>query len=184
MSAAPKPWATSPAASSPSGSKHRPRPGSGPGRPHLRGRPDRHRDRRPVWQHQIPDQRGADPRMVRQPQRQRDRQAGHRPGRAHSRRGLRSPRPAQDANALVDLHCVFPHCTKPAMSCDTDHVVSYPGGQTSSKHRTPVPTPSPRQNPLAWDYTVLDRGTYLWTTPNGIKLIRDHRGTSSFPGEP
>ena len=40
---------------------------SGPGRPHLRGRADRHRDRRPVWQHPVPDQRGADPGMVRNP---------------------------------------------------------------------------------------------------------------------
>jgi hypothetical protein len=29
----------------------------------------------------------------------------------------------------------------------------------------------------AWDYVTLDRGTYLWTTPNGLQLIRDHRGT-------
>jgi hypothetical protein len=35
-----------------------------------------------------------------------------------------------------------------------------------------------------WDYSVLGRGTYLWTTPNGIRLIRNHHGTSSYPGEP
>ena len=88
-------------------------------------------------------------------------------------------------NALVDVHCVFPYCTQPAMRCDTDHVVSYPGGQTSSTNTAALCRRHHRaKTHSAWDYTVLDRGTYLWTTPNGIKLIRDHRGTSSFPGEP
>ena len=40
----------------------------------------------------------------------------------------------------------------------------------------PHDTTAPRTH-SAWDYTVLDRGTYLWTTPNGITLIRDHHGT-------
>ncbi len=87
--------------------------------------------------------------------------------------------------ALVDVHCVFPHCTKPARRCDTDHVVPCPDGETSSTNTAPLCRRHHRaKTHSAWDYTVLDRGTYLWTTPNGLQLIRDHRGTSPSPGEP
>jgi hypothetical protein len=97
-----------------------------------------------------------------------------------------APDRLKEANALVDIHCVFPHCTKPAMRCDTDHVQPYArGGSTCSHNTAPLCRRHHRAKTHgAWDYTVLDRGTYLWTTPNGIKLIRDHRGTNSFPGEP
>ncbi len=90
-----------------------------------------------------------------------------------------APDRLKDQNALVDVHCVFPHCTKPAARCDTDHVVPYDsGGQTSSANTAPLCRRHHRaKTHSTWDYSVLDRGTYLWTTPNGIKLIRDHRGT-------
>ena len=29
----------------------------------------------------------------------------------------------------------------------------------------------------AWDYVALERGTYLWTSPNGLQYLRDHTGT-------
>ena len=97
-----------------------------------------------------------------------------------------APDRLKDQNALVDVHCVFPYCTKPAMRCDTDHVVPHAeGGPTSSDNTAPLCRRHHRaKTHSAWDYSVLDRGTYLWTTPNGLKLIRDHRGTSSLPGEP
>jgi hypothetical protein len=28
-----------------------------------------------------------------------------------------------------------------------------------------------------WTYTVLDPGTYLWTSPHGYQLLRDPTGT-------
>jgi hypothetical protein len=91
----------------------------------------------------------------------------------------------KEQNALVDVHCVFPFCTEPAMRCDTDHVIRHPDGTTSSGNTAPLCRRHHRaKTHSAWDYTVLARGTYLWTTPNGIKLIRDHRGTHPFPGEP
>ena len=82
-------------------------------------------------------------------------------------------------NALVDIHCVFPHCTQPAQRCDTDHVEPYAdGGSTSSDNTAPLCRRHHRAKTHSrWDYSVLDRGTYLWTTPNGLKLIRDHLGT-------
>ena len=45
------------------------------------------------------------------------------------------------------------------------------------QHRAALPTPPRAKTHSAWDYSVLDRGTYLWTTPNGLQLIRDHTGT-------
>ncbi|MEP6814212.1 MAG: hypothetical protein ABI873_01535, partial [Marmoricola sp.] len=29
----------------------------------------------------------------------------------------------------------------------------------------------------AWGYTVIERGTYLWTSPHGYQFLRDHHGT-------
>ncbi len=91
-----------------------------------------------------------------------------------------APDRLKDQNALVDVHCVFPHCTKPAKRCDTDHVVPYAdGGPTSSTNTAPLCRRHHRaKTHSAWDYSVLDRGTYLWTTPNGLQLIRDHTGTA------
>ena len=59
-----------------------------------------------------------------------------------------APDRLKDQNALVDVHCVFPFCTQPAMRCDTDHVVAYPRRpDVLDQHRTPVPTAPPRQDP-------------------------------------
>jgi hypothetical protein len=90
-----------------------------------------------------------------------------------------APDRLKEQNSLVDVHCVFPHCTRRAERCDTDHVIAYAdGGTTSSANTAPLCRRHHRAKTHSrWDYTVLDRGTYLWTTPNGIQLIRDHHGT-------
>ncbi len=82
-------------------------------------------------------------------------------------------------NELVDVHCVFPYCTRPAARCDTDHVVPYAeGGTTSSDNTAPLCRRHHRaKTHSSWGYSVIGRGAYLWTTPNGIQLIRDHHGT-------
>ena len=91
-----------------------------------------------------------------------------------------APDRLKEQNSLVDLHCVFPYCTKPAAP-----LRHRPYGRPRRgrhhlllQHRPVVPTPPPREDPLAPGPTsTLDRGTYLWTTPNGLHLIRDHHGT-------
>ena len=90
-----------------------------------------------------------------------------------------APDRLKDQNALVDVHCVFPHCTKRAERCDTDHVIPHArDGTTCSCNTAPLCRRHHRaKTHSAWTYAVLDRGTYLWTTPNGIQLIRDHHGT-------
>ncbi len=90
-----------------------------------------------------------------------------------------APDRLKEQNGLVDVHCVFPHCTQPAARCDCDHSIPYAaGGTTCSCNTAPVCRRHHRaKTHSAWDYVTLDRGTYLWTSPNGIQLIRDHRGT-------
>jgi hypothetical protein len=91
--------------------------------------------------------------------------------------------------ALRDHTCVFPWCTRPARNshperveehpCDNDHVI--PRGRNGPTctcniaplcrrhHRLKTHTP--------WTYTVLDPGTYLWTSPHGYQYLRDPGGT-------
>jgi hypothetical protein len=79
----------------------------------------------------------------------------------------------------VDGSCVFPWCTRPARSDDCDHVVPHAeGGPTCScniarlcrrHHRLKTHT--------AWHYDVLERGSYLWTSPHGLRFLRDREGT-------
>ena len=90
-----------------------------------------------------------------------------------------APDRLKEQNALVDVHCVFPHCTQPAVRCDCDHGIPFSlGGATCSCNAAPLCRRHHRaKTHSAWDYVTLDRGTYLWTSPNGIQVIRDHRGT-------
>jgi len=80
-----------------------------------------------------------------------------------------------------DLTCVFAWCTRPAESCDLDHVVPYSeGGSTSSDN---IATLCRRHHRLkthhsGWGYTVLEPGCYLWSSPHGYQFLRDHRGTT------
>ena len=80
-----------------------------------------------------------------------------------------------------DLTCVFAWCTRPAESCDLDHVIPYSeGGSTSSDN---IATLCRRHHRLkthhsGWGYTVLEPGCYLWSSPHGYQFLRDHRGTT------
>ena len=76
--------------------------------------------------------------------------------------------------------CV-PWCTRPAESCDLDHVVPYSeGGSTSSDN---IANLCRRHHRLkthhsGWGYTVLEPGCYLWSSPHGYQFLRDHTGTT------
>ncbi len=90
-----------------------------------------------------------------------------------------APGRLKEQNTLVDVHCVHPYCTRPAQRCDCDHVTAHAeGGTTCSCNTAPLCRRHHRaKTHSTWNYVVLDRGTYLWTTPNGLQFIRDHRGT-------
>ncbi len=105
--------------------------------PPVRDRPDRG----PVREHPHPDLGRADqahgsawPNTVG------DRPAGPRPGRPPAGGLLRDPRPDPPARSnLRDHHCVFPHCTRPAESCDLDHIEPHAeGGATCACNLAPL----------------------------------------------
>ncbi len=91
--------------------------------------------------------------------------------------------------ALRDLMCVFPWCTRPARNlqpdghgCDCDHVTPYerggPPGQTCTCRLAPLCRRHHRlKTHSAWTYTIVEPGTYLWSSPHGYQFLRNHEGT-------
>ena len=82
---------------------------------------------------------------------------------------------------LRDQTCVFPWCTRPARRCDTDHVIPArtPGAITCGCNLAPLCRRHHRlKTHSPWTYLVLDPGTYLWTSPHGLRFVRDHDGTT------
>ncbi len=84
----------------------------------------------------------------------------------------------REQTALRDHTCVFPWCTRPARACDSDHVVPWPRGSTTTDNLAPLCRRHHRlKTHSPWTYTVLEPGTYLWASPHGYQLLRDHTGT-------
>ncbi len=81
---------------------------------------------------------------------------------------------------LIDHHCVFPWCTRPARSCDIDHITAHDqGGDTCSDNTAPLCRTHHRaKTHTTWTYDRLDQTTYLWRSPNGLHFHRDHHGTT------
>jgi hypothetical protein len=84
--------------------------------------------------------------------------------------------------ALRDHACVFPWCTRPARGCDCDHIQPWrddgTGGATCTCQLAPLCRTHHRlKTHGSWTYTVLEPGTYLWTSPHGYQYLRDHTGT-------
>ena len=76
---------------------------------------------------------------------------------------------------------MFPWCTRPAGGCDLDHVIPYSeDGPTASDNIGPLCRRHHRlkTHHPGWGYTVLEPGSYLWSSPHGYQFLRDHRGTS------
>ncbi|SFH73536.1 hypothetical protein SAMN05216561_10250 [Nocardioides psychrotolerans] len=91
----------------------------------------------------------------------------------------------------IDHHCVFPWCTRPARSCDIDHVVAYEqGGSTCSDNTAPLCRGHHRaKTHSGWTYDTIDHGAYVWRSPNRLYFRVDGTGTtpvttpSAPPGE-
>ncbi|GAB2858275.1 HNH endonuclease signature motif containing protein [Nocardioides pacificus] len=88
--------------------------------------------------------------------------------------------------ALINHTCVFPWCTRPARKlkpdghrADCDHVREHSaGGATCSCNIAPLCRRHHRHKTHSpWSYTVIDPGTFLWTSPQGYQYLRDHTGT-------
>jgi 5-methylcytosine-specific restriction endonuclease McrA len=84
---------------------------------------------------------------------------------------------------LRDVHCVFPYCTRPARrcgkGCDKDHIRPWHrGGPTATDNIAALCRRHHRlKTHTAWDYTPVEDATYLWTSPHGLRFVRDHTGT-------
>jgi hypothetical protein len=85
----------------------------------------------------------------------------------------------RDHVALRDHTCVFPWCTRPADTSDMDHVQPYEsGGETATDNIAPLCRAHHRAKTHGrWTLTVLTPGEYLWRSPHGLALHRDHTGT-------
>ncbi|PWN03165.1 DUF222 domain-containing protein [Nocardioides silvaticus] len=82
-----------------------------------------------------------------------------------------------------DHHCVFPHCTKPAASCDLDHVDPHgEGGSTCPCNLAPLCRGHHRMKTAdRASYRMLHPGTYHWTLDSGTYLV-DPTGTHQLTG--
>ena len=92
---------------------------------------------------------------------------------------------------LRDRTCVFPWCTRPARSCDIDHITPY--DHDAADHGRPQPGPTATSNlaalcrshhrlktHTAWRYEHLRPGVFEWTSPHGHHYLRDHDGTTAL----
>ncbi|MCD4533379.1 HNH endonuclease [Nocardioides sp. cx-169] len=80
---------------------------------------------------------------------------------------------------LRDRTCVFPWCTRPARSCDLDHITPYDsGGPTCECNLAALCRHHHRLKTHAgWRYQLLGPGTFLWAEPHGQRFVRTRHGT-------
>jgi len=83
-----------------------------------------------------------------------------------------------------DPTCVFPFCTRPATSCDCDHIVPHnKGGPTCSCNVAPTCRGHHRAKTHdGWVYEVLVPGVYLWTSRSGHRYLVTPAGTRALDG--
>ncbi len=82
--------------------------------------------------------------------------------------------------------CVFPWCTRPARTADCDHVMPYDqGGSTCSCNLAALCRRHHRlKTHTSWGYTILEPGSFLWSSPHGYQFLRDHHGTLDVTSDP
>ncbi|WP_166138087.1 HNH endonuclease signature motif containing protein [Nocardioides ochotonae] len=87
---------------------------------------------------------------------------------------------------LTQQVCAFPWCERPARRCDTDHVVAHGAdGPTCSCNLAPLCRRHHRaKTHTAWTYDATDAATYLWRSPHGLHLVKDHGETRLVTAHP
>lgn len=102
----------------------------------------------------------------------------------------------KERTALRDRTCVFPHCSRPAMTADCDHTVPWKadgtGGPTCSCNLAPLCRRHHRAKTHAdnhiggaytwWNYEQLGGGEFLWFGPKGTVVHRTNNGTIELCG--
>jgi hypothetical protein len=99
--------------------------------------------------------------------------------------GTRSYTPTDFQRELVierDRTCVFPWCSRPARSCQLDHITPYdpddPAAQTETSNLACLCTFHHRlKTHGGWHYELTAPGEYHWASPHGHRYLRDHTGT-------
>ena len=93
--------------------------------------------------------------------------------------GYEVPARLREQTVLRDHTCVFPWCTRSARKADADHVIPYAeGGTTASDNIAPLCRRHHRlKTHSSWTYTMLEPGSFLWSSPHGYQFLRDHHGT-------
>jgi hypothetical protein len=97
--------------------------------------------------------------------------------------------PSQFLRELVierDRTCVFPWCSRPARSCQLDHITPYdPDNPEAGTHAGNLACLCTFHHRLkthgGWRYTTTAPGEYAWTSPHGHRYLRDHTGTRHLP---
>ncbi|WP_183099252.1 HNH endonuclease [Nocardioides pelophilus] len=81
---------------------------------------------------------------------------------------------------LRDHTCRAPHCQRRAEHCDLDH--NHPhaqGGPTCPCNLVPLCRRHHRAKTFGyWRYTIVQPGTYLWSSPHAQHWLVDHTGTT------
>ncbi|MQW76937.1 DUF222 domain-containing protein [Nocardioides sp. dk4132] len=87
---------------------------------------------------------------------------------------------------LAQPVCAFPWCERPARRCDTDHVTAHgDAGETCSCNLAPLCRRHHRaKTHTGWTYDKTDAATYLWRSPHGLHLIKNHGTTSLVAARP
>ncbi|WP_166133865.1 HNH endonuclease signature motif containing protein [Nocardioides ochotonae] len=91
-----------------------------------------------------------------------------------------------DQTRLTQPMCAFPWCERPARRCDTDHVTAHgDGGPTCSCNLAPLCRRHHRaKTHTAWTYDKTDAAIYLWRSPHGLHLIKEHATTRLVTAHP
>ncbi|WP_244928704.1 HNH endonuclease signature motif containing protein [Nocardioides sp. W7] len=93
-----------------------------------------------------------------------------------------TPDRLRERQVLLQHSCVFPWCRKPARRCDCDHIdPAARGGPTCDCNIAPLCRRHHRaKTHTRWRYDKLDETTFVWQSPNGLLIKRDHTGTTEL----
>lgn len=99
------------------------------------------------------------------------------PGQAPPEPRYRPSRRLADFVRARDLTCRHPGCTRPATSCQIDHVIPWPYGATMASNLACLCTEHHLLKTFwpGWSYTLSPDATAVWTDPDGQK-------STSYPG--
>jgi hypothetical protein len=81
---------------------------------------------------------------------------------------------------LTHPTCVFPWCTRQSRRADADHIVPWDPdtGPTCTTNLAPLCRHHHQHKTHGrWRYRRLGPTSFLWTSPHGLRFLRDHTGT-------